>query len=875
MVVRPYLPVAILSIGVALGVILLDRQQAGILMERQRLATMEDLSRLRLRLQGEVDSDIQLVRGLVSALEEDPEMTVSAFTTRARRLLAHSGSVRTVVVAPGLKVSMVYPQAAADSLMGRDLRSLLGQGESAVAALTARDVVIAGPVVLGQGGRGLLLRYPVSVQGANGRPHRWGIVSASIDLDALIARGGLTLSQHDFDFALSADAPSDGMPEVFFGSPGVLDEQPVQQRLERMGWTLSAAPRGGWAAPDGALRDFRALLSIVALLIIAPMAWAGWLLGQRKRSIAELLRREADLVAASRRLQLAIESSGMQIWQRDAVTGESISDPAFGPPGGPAGAEGGGTWGPEILPEDRAVLRARFHEAVRTGQPFSAEYRMRGPDGALRHLRSYGRTYADPGARPVMIGADWEVTSFVRLNESLREASRQAQTRAQLLEVARDRLEYNANHDATTGLPNRNHLETLFETLDADAADAGPLSVIIIDLHRFKDINDTLGYHGGNEILRRTGTVLSEAARPQDVVARVGGDEFVVVTRQHTFPEDPDNPARRMLDALTRPFLHGAHEYRVGATVGAAARSHRREKSTSVFLNADIALHAARQRGRNHIEYFTDTLRAEAVDTKRMADDVLRGLERREFIPVYQLQFDARTLEVTGAEALVRWQHPRQGLLTPFRFLEVAEMLNVMGDLDAMVLEQALADFRGWAAQGLRVPRISVNVSAQRLGDDMLAERISRLDFEPGTLAFELVETISFDDASQQIADNIQRIRALGIDIEIDDFGTGYASILSLLNLSPRFLKIDKDLVLPVVGSARSRKLVSSVVEIGRALGIGVIAEGVESARHAEILRDLGCQILQGYALARPMPAEDLPAFIRARAWQPGATGEA
>ncbi|WP_198670598.1 EAL domain-containing protein [Oceanicella sp. SM1341] len=850
----------------AFGAVMLDRQRVGIAIERQRVEAVEELSRLRLRLEGAIEGDVQLLRGLVVALEDEPGMSQEDFSARARRLLSHSGSVRAVALAPGLTVSMVYPLEGNESLIGVDLAALPGQAESARAAMAAGDVVLSGPVDLYQGGKGLLMRYALRRSGPEGMPRPWGIVSASVDLAALLEKAGISGSPHDLSLAITAgEAGADGPP--FFGDPEVLRDAPVALPAGTLGWALHAAPEGGWRVPAGELWRFRALLAATGLLILAPTAWAGLLLRQRQSSISALLRREADLLATSRRLKLAIETAGLQIWQRDALSGERVEDPVFDTIGEDAPGLPRREWLSRVLPEDQSRLRESFREAVRNGTTFSAEYRVQEADGSLRHLRSFGRTYADPGERPVMIGANWEVTPFIRLNEHLREATREAESRAGLLEAARDRLEYLANHDTTTGLPNRNSLETLFGTVDADAQDTAPLSVIIVDLHRFKDINDTLGYQGGNDILRHTGGVLTRTAGPDDVVARVGGDEFVIVSREAVSAEDPDNLARRLLRALVRPVILGTHEYRVGVTIGAATRSTGAEQSTSVFLNADIALHEAKKHGRNHIEYFTDTLRAEAMDTKRMADDILRGLERREFLPVYQLQFDARSLEVTGVEALVRWQHPRQGLLTPQHFLDVAEMLNVMSELDDLVLRRALEDFRAWSAAGIRIPRLSVNVSAQRLGDEGLAGRLAALEFQPGTLAFELVETISFDEASPLIAENIRRIRASGIEIEIDDFGTGYASILSLINLSPRFLKIDRHLVMPVDGSARARKLVSSVVEIGRALGIGVIAEGVESLRHAEVLRDLGCQVLQGYALARPMPAGEIPSYVAARSW--------
>ncbi len=223
-----------------------------------------------------------------------------------------------------------------------------------------------------------------------------------------------------------------------------------------------------------------------------------------------------------------------------------------------------------------------------------------------------------------------------------------------------------------------------------------------------------------------------------------------------------------------------------------------------------------------------------------------------------------------GVEALARWRHPTEGLLAPAQFLDVAEDLSVVGSIDRIVLEAALRDFAHWREIGLAIPKVSVNVSARRLQDEQLIASLRDLSIPPGTLSFELVESIFLDEAEDLVRWNIDQIKDLGIDVEIDDFGTGYASIVSLMQLKPRRLKIDRQLVAPIVSSPTQRRLVRSIVEIGRALDIEVVGEGVETLQHAEILRELGCSTLQGYAFARPLAAEALVEFVRRREWLPG-----
>jgi EAL domain-containing protein (putative c-di-GMP-specific phosphodiesterase class I) len=234
-------------------------------------------------------------------------------------------------------------------------------------------------------------------------------------------------------------------------------------------------------------------------------------------------------------------------------------------------------------------------------------------------------------------------------------------------------------------------------------------------------------------------------------------------------------------------------------------------------------------------------------------------------VAYYQPQFDAKTLEIAGVEALARWQHPTEGLLTPEMFVKVAEELNVLSTIDRVVLEQTLGRFEDWERAGLGVPRVSVNVSARRLQDEGLIKSLSNLNIRPGTVSFELVESIFLDENDEVVVWNVEQIKELGIDIEIDDFGTGYASIVSLLQLKPRRLKIDRQLVMPIVKSAKQRQLVASIVDIGKSLGIEVVAEGVETMEHARMLKDLGCDMLQGFVFGQAMSAAELKAFIKSR----------
>jgi EAL domain-containing protein (putative c-di-GMP-specific phosphodiesterase class I) len=326
--------------------------------------------------------------------------------------------------------------------------------------------------------------------------------------------------------------------------------------------------------------------------------------------------------------------------------------------------------------------------------------------------------------------------------------------------------------------------------------------------------------------------------------------------------------AATIVERMREPVMFQGHECRFGVSVGIARDTDSQADPRRLFINADMALYRAKDNGRNRYQFFNDALQDEIVHTKRVADEILSGLENGQFVVHYQPQFSADTHEVVGVEALARWDHPTDGLLPPSAFLKIAEELNVVAAIDRVVLEQTLRDMAAWRLSSLGIPKASVNVSARRLRDDELITNLAGLDIQPNTISFELVESIFLDEQDELLAWNVDRIKELGIDIEIDDFGTGYASIVSLMKLKPRRLKIDRQIVMPIVRSARQRQLVGSIIDIGKSLGIEVLAEGVETMEHARVLRQLGCNALQGYAFARPMSAPDLKEFVLSRRWR-------
>ena len=457
-----------------------------------------------------------------------------------------------------------------------------------------------------------------------------------------------------------------------------------------------------------------------------------------------------------------------------------------------------------------------------------------------------------------------------RANHALKHAKNLAEARNAELESAKASLEYNALHDTLTGLPNRRYLdEILAQHAISCAQDGGSVALLHIDLDRFKQINDTLGHVAGDAMLVHVAEMLRSSVRKEDFVARVGGDEFTIVSRMTS--ETTENLAAmadQIIAKIRQPVPYQGHLCRFGASVGISVESGESIDPKSLLVNSDIALYRAKGRGRDRFEFFSEEIQSQIVNTKRIADDILRGIEQDEFFAYYQPQFDAKTFDVVGVEALVRWNHPTQGILPPAYFLNIAEELNAVTTIDRLILDQAISHFDRWTEAGLNIPKVAVNVSTRRLNDRDLIESLRGMNITPGCISFELVESIFLDETEEIVSWNIDQIKELGIEIEIDDFGTGYASIVSLLKLNPARLKIDRQFVTPITSSREKRRLVSSIIDMGKSLDIEVVAEGVETMAQAKILKELGCDVLQGYAFAKPMAVEELEDFVKNQAWR-------
>ncbi|WP_245893094.1 bifunctional diguanylate cyclase/phosphodiesterase [Devosia naphthalenivorans] len=869
---KPILLPAFVALAVLVaGGIFIDRQSTYLAEERMRAEVLGQASLIRAKLEGNINGNIQLVRGLVSTISTEPNMNPARFSSLVKSLFAEKSQLRSVAAAPNLVISMTYPLEGNEKAIGLDYRHNAAQRDSVLRARDSGKLVLAGPVDLVQGGQGFVGRFPVYIDGTSGRQF-WGVISAVVDADRLYADSGLLNRSLDIEVSITGRDATGWSGTRFFG-PDLSGQNPVTAgvMLPAGSWEIAAIPKGGWATAHQDAWLLRLGLVIAGALILLPIIITGRLMGERQLHFRELKAREEALERLSRRLGLALDTSQVGVWEMDIVTQDLIWDDRMNELNGyPAdnGKRDYSHWRKGLHPDDLAQAEADFNEGISSGT-YRSEFRTLRPDGLVRHIRSLGAVYRDPDSNPKILGVNWDVTADVMLNEDLRLAKQLTDAHNRELDAARVRIEYNALHDSLTGLPNRRYLDERLKTLEVGGFDgSGSIAMLHIDLDRFKQINDTMGHAAGDAMLVHASSVLLSNCGLTDFVARVGGDEFVVLTSARDGDIYLGTLAEQIVSQMRQPVTYQGHECRFGVSIGIAVERGDVIDCKRLLINADIALYRAKGRGRNRFEFFSEALQAEVVNTKRVADEILGGLERNEFIAFYQPQFDARTHDLVGVEALARWDHPTLGIRPPDSFLPVAEDLNVVSTIDRLILEQALSDLDRWEAAGFRVPRASVNVSLRRLHDEDLITGLRQLDIAPGRISFELVESIYLDESDAIVGWNIDQIKDLGIDVEIDDFGTGYASIVSLQKLRPKRLKIDRQLVDPILVDRAQRQLLVSIIDIGKSMGIEVVAEGVETMEHARILAELGCDILQGYAFAKPMSAADLENLLRTEAWR-------
>jgi diguanylate cyclase (GGDEF)-like protein len=455
-----------------------------------------------------------------------------------------------------------------------------------------------------------------------------------------------------------------------------------------------------------------------------------------------------------------------------------------------------------------------------------------------------------------------DVTALKRAQEDLRFAAIQLQHDAR-------RLEFLAHHDTLTGLPNRAMFQERAREAVAHARRHDKtVAVLFLDLDNFKEVNDNLGHDVGDGLLRVIASRLRSCVRGDDFIARIGGDEFCVLLQEIAEPREAAAVAQKLIHELGKGYRVGEHELSCGASIGIACVPQDGQDVATLLRLADAAMYRAKEAGRNGYQFFSLVLNQDAAAAAALAQELRAGIERGELFLVYQPRIDIGTRQVVGAEALLRWRHPRYGVLTPESFLPLADDTGLLVPIGSWVLREACKQGRRWLDAGIRPFSMVVNMTARQLRHGSLAGEVraalqaSALPAE--SLLIEVPETL-LRQIPEQLEEHFADVAATGARLGVDDFGTGYASLPMLQHVRASGVCIDRKLVAGVPVDAERAGLAKALIALARGLNFDVVAKGVETQAQRDFLAEAGCRVFQGDLFAAPGPADEVERFLRGR----------
>jgi diguanylate cyclase (GGDEF)-like protein/PAS domain S-box-containing protein len=504
----------------------------------------------------------------------------------------------------------------------------------------------------------------------------------------------------------------------------------------------------------------------------------------------------------------------------------------------------------DVLPPGAAdTIASALLEAREKGLSSGKQLKLELPEGKVWFELSVSRKHVDPGLEP----------RFIVLARDITERK-----------AAEQRILNLAHYDMLTKLPNRALLaDRMKVAIKRAARQSTRLAILFVDLDRFKPINDSLGHDIGDSLLKAVAERMQASVRSVDTVSRVGGDEFVVLLSEIETSEDAARVAEKLISGLSRPFCIEEHELLLTASVGICIYPDNGTEPGILLRNADASMYTAKEAGRNRYQFYSADMTARAIERLGLEHDLRGAVERAEMFLVYQPQIELATERIIGAEVLMRWRHPEHGLISPCRFIPVAEDTGLILTIGEWALRESCRQAQSWRDRGLLEACISVNVSAVQFRQtdflDVVQRALKDSGLLPGCLELELTESVVMQGVEPTLA-KLRELDVLGVKVAIDDFGTGYSSLSYLRQFTVDRLKIDRSFVRDLPGNIDAEAIASAIVAMGLNLGLRIIAEGVETQAQAEFLQSVFCKEGQGYLYAWPMDADEFEAWVKV--WQ-------
>ena len=569
--------------------------------------------------------------------------------------------------------------------------------------------------------------------------------------------------------------------------------------------------------------------------------------------ISERARQEAALRTSDQLLRLSLSVSGIVSFTRDIRAGTIVTGSDAQTMFGLAQTTLAATeqqWRDLLVPEDRErVIQATEAAYAARAPELRCGYRYVHPtDGRIRYVETRSQITYDPEGAPVSsVGVAIDVTE-------------QREADAKVVHMA--------HHDVLTDLPNRILFRIRMEEAFARRRRGEPFALLCLDIDHFKAVNDTLGHAAGDDLLRQAADRMRAEVRETDTLARMGGDEFAIIQSGASRTTEIANLAERLLATMKAPFVLDGRSVQVGVSIGIVPGSDNTDDGEVLFRLADVALYRAKQEGRGRMRFFETDMEVRMKARRALELELERALGCEELEILYQPIVRARDGKVVSLEALLRWRHPKRGLLTPIDFMPIAEEEGLIVPIGRQVLQRACVEATLWPGE----LKVAVNVSPKQLGYRAfltdVSNALSASGLDAARLELEITETAILEDTGA-ITDLLHRLRALGLAISLDDFGTGYSSLRNLQRFPFDQLKIDQTFVRSLGSDSTSKAIITGVISLAAALGMETIAEGVETAAQYRVLEDSGCDQIQGYLISRPIPPADVLPFLESHRVKP------
>ncbi|HIP37882.1 MAG TPA: EAL domain-containing protein [Desulfocapsa sulfexigens] len=512
-----------------------------------------------------------------------------------------------------------------------------------------------------------------------------------------------------------------------------------------------------------------------------------------------------------------------------------------------------------VIAQDQGRAKEVIDRAIRTKTPFSINYRIVLPDGVLQHVLNRGEIFFNAnGEAETLLGAIQNVTQLKRAEEEIRML---------------------AFYDGLTGLANRMlFMARLEQEITASKRHKRNFALLFLDLDHFKRINDTFSHHIGDLLLKNIAENLRENIRSSDAVskpapdhsdtliARLGGDEFIILLSDISEPENAAIVARRILQEMQKSHNLEGHEVSVTTSIGISIFPTDGEEGEALLQHADSAMYHAKDTGRNNYQFYKESLNAAVLERFSLENDLKHALKKNEFILYYQPQINLATREIVGAEALIRWMHPKRGMVPPDKFIPIAEKNGLIIDINKWVIQTACEQNDIWRQNGLNPTRIAINLSGYQLARQNIIQTIEEAlqtrNLEAKHLEVEITENILMQDTADTIQ-VLNQLRDLNLKIALDDFGTGYSSLSYLTNFPVDIIKIDRSFVMECTELKNNLVIIKAIIAMGHSLGMKIVAEGIETREQLELLKGFNADEGQGYYFSPPVSQDKFAALLR------------